>query len=169
MIRAKDILLLLIVTFMSVAFILPNSSIFRGLDRTYLIAGLLIVLTIVLAYYSKFVLVAAVLIAAIGANLPQEIAWSLNVEPRIFMVTLITIVLVAVANRIIDLPTGLDKPQGFPGSKGSVAPNRNIVELNLPENNSSELSAVENDDPESIPTENNEPVYEPALKRVVPG
>ncbi len=169
MIRLKDYLLLFIVTFMSVAFILPESSIFRGLDRTYLVAGLLVVLTIALTHYSKLVLVMAVLILSIGANLPHEIARILNVDARIFMVALIAVVLVAVGNRIMKLPTGFDKPQGFPGSKGSVAPNPNIVELNLPEINSPDLSAVENDDPESIPTENNEPVNEPALKKVVPG
>ncbi len=169
MIQTKDILLLLIVTFMSVVFLQPDSSVILGLDRTYLFAGLLIVVTIALAHYSKLVLVTAVLIAAIGANLPQEFAKALNVDARYFMIGLITVLLVAVANRIIKLPTGLDKPQGFPAGPGSVAPNPNMVELNLPESNGAELSGVENDDPKSIPTENNEPVNEPALKKVVPG
>ena len=151
MIRTKDFLLLLIVTFMSVVFLQPDSSIMLGLDRTYLFAGLLIVVTIALAHYSKLVLVTAVLIVAIGANLPQEIAGALNVDVRYFMLGLIIVLLVAVANRMIKLPTGLDKPQGFPADKGSVTPNPNLVELNLPENNDPEMNAPEDSDPVSDP------------------
>jgi len=104
-----DILLLLLVTFMSVVFLQPDGSLMLGLDRTYLLAGLLIVVTIALAQYPKLVLVAAVLIVAVGANLPQEFAQALNVDTRYFISVLIAIVLVAVANRIIKLPTGLDR------------------------------------------------------------
>ncbi len=141
MIRTKDILLsldillLLLVTFMSVVFLQPDGSLVLGLDRTYLLAGLLILVTIALAQYPKLVLVAAVLIIAIGANLPQEFARALNVDTRYFISCLIAIVLVVVANRIIKLPTGLDRRQGLPAEPSSVAPNPNLVELNLPENN----------------------------------
>ncbi len=151
MIRTKDILLLLIVTFMSVVFLQPDSSLVLGLDRTYLFAGLLIVVTIALAHYSKLVLVTAVLIAAIGANLPQEFAQALNVDARYFMIGLVTVLLVAVANRIIKLPTGLDRRQGFPADPSSVAPNPNMVELNLPESNDPELNAPEDNDPVGDP------------------
>ena len=149
MIRTKDILLLLIVTFMSVVFLQPDSSVVLGLDRAYLFAGLLIVLTIALAHYSKLVLVTAVLIAAIGANLPGEIAGALNVDARYFMIGLVVVLLVAVANRVIKLPTGLDKAQGFPAGPGSVTPNPNIVELNLPESNDPEMNAPEDNEPAS--------------------
>jgi hypothetical protein len=37
---------------------------------------------------------------------------------------------VAVANRIIKLPTGLDKPQGIAAAHGSIARNPDIPELN---------------------------------------
>jgi len=163
-IRTKDCLLLLIVTFISVAFILPEDSILRGLDRTYLFAVLLIILTIALVHYSKLVLVTAVLIAAMGANLPEELARMLTVDARIFMIALIAVLLVAMANHIIKLPTGLDKPQGFPAGKGSVAPNPNIVELNLPESNGPELNSAENNDPESSTPEDSDPVHDSDLK-----
>jgi len=151
MFQTKDILLLLTVTFMSVVFLQPNSSIVLGLDRSYLFTGLLIVVTIALAHYSKLVLVTAVLIAAIGANLPQELAGALNVDARYFMIGLITILLAAVVNRVIKLPTGLDKPQGFPAEQGSVTPNPKLVELNLPENNNPEMNAPEGNEPVSDP------------------
>ncbi len=149
MIRTKDILLLLIVTFMSVVFLQPDSSIMLGLDRTFLFAGLLIVVTVALAHYSKLVLVTAVLIVAIGANLPQEIAGALNVDARYFMIGLVVVLLVAVGNRVFKLPTGLDKPQGFPADQGSVTPTPNMVELNLPENNDAEMNAPEDNEPVS--------------------
>jgi len=142
MTQTKDFLLLLIVIFMSIAFILPEDSIVRGLDRSYMFAGLLIVVGIALAHYSKLVVVAAVLIVAMGANLPQEIARILNLDVRIFMITLIVVLLVAMAKQVFRLPTGLDKPQGFPEGRGSVAPNPNIVELNAAENNDPEPNAT---------------------------
>ena len=159
MTQTKDFLLLLIVIFMSIAFILPEDSILRGLDRTYMLAGLIIVVGIALAHYSKLVAVAAVLIVAMGANLPQDIASILNLDVRIFMITLIVVLLVAMTKQFFRLPTGLDKPQGFPAGRGSVAPNPNIVELNLPESDGQEMNAAENNDPEP----------DPALKNAAPG
>jgi len=114
--------LLLIVTFMSVAANLPREfSLLNGVDRKFLVAGLLIVVTIALVRYSKFALIAAIFILAIGANLPRDIAEILNVDSRILLGSLIAIVLLSLANRILKLPTGLDKPQGFLTEHGSVA------------------------------------------------
>ena len=132
--QAKDFLLLAIVTFMTIAFILPEDSILRGLDRSYIFTGLLVIVIIALSHYSKLVVVASVLIVAIGANLPREVAQTLNLDVRILMIALIAILLVVMANQIFKLPTGLDKPQGFPAGKGSETPNQGIVELNSPEN-----------------------------------
>ena len=115
-------MLLVIVTLMSVAANLPNGlSELSGVDRRYLLAGLLIVVTIALVRYSKFALVAAIFILAVGANLPQDIAAILNIDSRILMGSLIAIVLLSLANRVIKLPTGLDKPQGFSAEHGSAA------------------------------------------------
>jgi hypothetical protein len=120
--EARDYFLLLIVTMMSVAANLPQElSILSGVDRKDLLAGLLIVVTIALVRYSRFVLVAAVFILAVGANLSQDIVEILNVDCRIFMCSLIAIVLLSLANRIIKLPTGLDKPEEFFNESGSVA------------------------------------------------
>jgi len=85
------------------------------------VAALLLVVTIALVRYSKFVLVLAVAILAVGANLPQQIAGTLNIEPRILLITLATIVLFSLANRILKLPTGLDKKQGIVSEEGARA------------------------------------------------
>ena len=157
------------VSFISMVFILPEGSIFRELDRSYMIIGLLIILSIALTYYSRVVVVAAVLIVAIGANLPQDIARILNIDTRILMIALIAVVLVVMANQIFKLPTGLNKAQGFPAGRGSVNPNPNIVELNLPENDGQELNSGENNDSESRTPGNSDPVLDPGLKDTVSG
>ena len=107
---------------MSVAANLPREfSLLNGVDRKFLVAGLLIVVTIALVRYSRFVLVVTIFILAIGANLPRDIAEILNIDSRILLGSLITIVLLSLANRILKLPTGLDKSQGFPVEHGSIA------------------------------------------------
>ena len=107
---------------MSVTANLPQDlSLLNGVDRKYLLVGLLVVVTIALVRYSRFVLVVAVFILAVGANLPVEIAHTLNIDSRILMGFLVAIIFLALANRIIKLPTGLDKPQGFISEHGSIA------------------------------------------------
>jgi hypothetical protein len=114
----KDYLLLAAVSFMSLGANLPGLS---GVDRKILVVGLLLVVTITLVRYSKFALVLAVGILAIGANLPQEIAGVLNVEPQILLLTLAVIVLFSLANRLLKLPSGLDQNQGGSSAEGSKA------------------------------------------------
>jgi len=118
----KDYLLLGIVSIMSIGANLPDRLLsLNGLDRKLLVIGLLLVVTIALVRYSKFALVLAVVILALGANLPAEIASVLNIEPRILMITLVSIVLFSLANRLLKLPSGLDREQGFSHQEGSKA------------------------------------------------
>ena len=118
----KDYLLLGIVTFMSIGANLPEQLIeLNGVDRKLLVIGLMLVVTIALVRYSKFALVLAVGILAVGANLPEELARILNIEPRILMITLVAIVLFSLANRLLKLPSGLNRDQGFAHQEGSKA------------------------------------------------
>jgi len=118
----KDYVLLAIVTTMSIGANLPDTLAgLSGLDRKLLLAGLLLVVTIALVRYSKVALILAVAILSVGANLPQEIASTLNIEPRILLITLAAIILFSIANRIIKLPNGLDKKQGFISEEGAKA------------------------------------------------
>ena len=118
----KDYLLIVIVTLMSVGANLPDQLVgLSGVDQKFLVYGLLLVVSIALVRYSKFALVLAVAILAIGANLPNELAIALNVQPRILMLTLIAIVGFSLANRILNLPSGLDKKQGFLSNEGAHA------------------------------------------------
>jgi len=72
----------------------------------------MIVVATALIRYARFVLVAAVFILAIGANLPQDIAQILNVDSRILTGSLIAILVLSLLNQFFKLPTGLDKSQG---------------------------------------------------------
>lgn len=118
----KDYLLLGIVTVMSLAANLPDNILsLNGLNRKLLVFGLLFVVCIALIRYSKFALVLAIAILALGANLPSELAGALNVDPRVMMMTLAAVVLFSLANRILRLPTGLDNSQGFAYEEGSQA------------------------------------------------
>ncbi len=115
-------MLVLIVTVMSVSANLPDDIMASsGIDRRYLLAGLLIMVTIALARYARLVLVLAVFILAVGANLPQEAAQALNIDPRFLMLALVAIVILSLANRVMKLPSGLDKPQKIVADHGSVA------------------------------------------------
>ena len=118
----KDYLLLAIVTLMSLGANLPTQIIgLSGVDRKILVGGLLLVVTVSLVRYSKLALVLAIGILAIGANLPHEIAGALNIEPRILMLALGAIVLFSLANRLLKLPTGLEKQRGSGSDEGSQA------------------------------------------------
>ena len=118
----KDYVLLAIVTIMSAGANLPETLVgLSGIDRKLLVAGLLLVVTIALVRYSKFALVLAVVILAVGANLPLTVANTLNVDPRVLMLTLAAIVMFSLANRMLKLPSGLDKKQGFSSDEGARA------------------------------------------------
>ena len=106
---------------MSVAANLPHDfSLLSGINRNFLLVGLTLVVAIALVRYTKFVLVAVVSILAVGANLPHDIAQILNVDPRILMGSLIAMLVLTLLNQFINLPTGLDKPQGFPDEHDSA-------------------------------------------------
>lgn len=130
----KDILLVTIVTIMSIGANLPDNYVaMTGLDRKYLVIGLLVVVTIALVKYSKFVLVLAVAILALGANLPQDIANTLNIDSRILILALAAIILLSLANRKLHLPTGLEKQQGVVSNEGSRVLFRAVAERQLRE------------------------------------
>ncbi len=112
---------------MSVAANLPHDfSLLSGIIRNFVLVGLMFVLAIALVRYTRFVLVATMFILAVGANLPHDIAQILNVDSRILMGSLIAILVLSLLNQFIKLPTGLDKPQGFPDEHDS--PDINLLE-----------------------------------------
>ena len=133
MFQTKDFLLLLIITFISIVIIQPDDSVLNGIDKKYLLGGLVIVAAMALTHFSKIALIISVFILTMGANIPSEIALLMNIDSRFLFIALIGVLLQALANRLLKLPTGLDKPQGFAAMHGNVS-NTKIPELNLADN-----------------------------------
>ena len=61
-----------------------------GIDRKYLLGGLICLVGVALVRYLKFTLVLVVAILAIGANLPSDMATEFGVDRHIMMFALIS-------------------------------------------------------------------------------
>lgn len=109
-----------------------------SIDRRYFLAGLVGVVGVALVRYLKFALLLLVVFLAIGANLPEEIAKEFGVEPQMMLLGLVAMVVISLSNRLLKLPTGLEKsgrPQSVHGSvalfnailKGRIAAVENLI------------------------------------------
>ncbi len=91
------------------------------IDRRYLIAGLLALVGVSLIRYLKFTLILVIAMLALGANLPQDIATEFGIDPQIAMIMLVAMVVIALSNKVLKLPTGLDKTARAPSVHGAAA------------------------------------------------
>ncbi len=106
------------VTLMSVGANLPVEFAQRwGIDRRYLLGGLIALVGISLVRYLKFTLVLVVVILTVGANLPEGIAQELSINRDIMLFALVAMVVISLASRLFRLPTGLEPA---PPSSGRV-------------------------------------------------
>lgn len=92
-----------------------------GIDRRYLLGGLVALVGVALVRYLKFTLVLVVAILSIGANLPADIASQFGVDRHIMMFALIAMVVVSLASRFFKIPTGLDGQKVSSSRHGAVA------------------------------------------------
>ncbi|MFQ5994043.1 MAG: ankyrin repeat domain-containing protein [Acidiferrobacterales bacterium] len=92
-----------------------------GVDRRFLLGGLVVLVAISLVRYLKFTLVLVVAILAIGANLPADIASEFGVDRNIMMFALIAMVVISLASRFFKIPTGIEKPKTTSSRHGAVA------------------------------------------------
>jgi len=106
--RLNDAMIVSLVVVMSVAANLPEDM-DVGLDRRYLLAGLVAIVVVSLIKYLKFALILVVAVLAVGANLPGALAQDLGVDKGIMMFALGAMVIISLANQIFKLPTGLGK------------------------------------------------------------
>lgn len=79
------------------------------IDRRFLLGALIGFVAIALIRYLKFALLLAMALLAIGANLPSEIAKEFGVDPQIALLGVVVMVVISLSNKILKLPTGLDK------------------------------------------------------------
>lgn len=91
-----------------------------GIDRRFLLGGLVALVAVALVRYLKFTLVLVVAILAVGANLPGDIAREFGVDRHIMMFALIAMVVISLASRFFKIPTGIEKPKSS-SRHGAVA------------------------------------------------
>ncbi len=92
-----------------------------GIDRRFLLGGLVLLVAVSLVRYLKFTLVLVVAILAIGANLPADIATEFGIDRNVMTFALIAMVVVSLASRFFKIPTGVEKQKTTTSRHGAVA------------------------------------------------
>ncbi len=119
---AREWGLVVVVMLMSLGANLPRGFAEQwGIDRKYLLGGLVVLVGISLVRYLKFTLILVVVILTVGANLPAEIAEELHVNADIMLFALVAMVVVSLASLMFKLPTGLDDSGKTKRAHGAVA------------------------------------------------
>ena len=105
--KFSEIVILVLVSLMSFAANLPSHAVDNVVDRKLLLFVLVASVVIALFHYLRLMLFLAVVILAIGANLPQNFAVEMGVNPKVLLVVLGMLVLLALLNYAFRLmPTG---------------------------------------------------------------
>ena len=92
-----------------------------NIDRKLFIIALIAVVGVSLVRYLKFTLVILIALLAVGANLPEELAKEFGVDQQIMLLGLVAMVIVSVANRLLKLPSGLEKSGRTKTAHGAAA------------------------------------------------
>lgn len=119
---AQDITIIVLVTLMSIGANLPDRvSRVIGLNKDYLLIGLIAIIGVSLVRYLKFALILVIAILAIGANLPGDIAQRLSVDPHIMLFALVAMVVTSFTNFVLKLPKGVKPIAQINSSHGARA------------------------------------------------
>ena len=109
-IKSSEVVMLLLVSLMSFAANLPSQLVGNVLDKRLLLIVLTASVVIALFHYLRLMLFLAIVILAIGANLPQDFAVNMGVNPKIMLAVLGFLVTLALLNYAFKLmPTGYVK------------------------------------------------------------
>lgn len=93
-----------------------------GVNRDYLLLGLIATVVVALLQYLKFSLFLVIVVMAIGANLPGDMAAKLNVSPTAMLIALVVMVGISLFNYIWKiLPTGVEPKIQIKSSEGTKA------------------------------------------------
>lgn len=110
-IKLSEIVILLMVSFMSFAANLPDSFLGNLVDRKALLATLTAFLVVAMLHYLRALLIVSISILAIGANLPSELASTLGISQQALIVSLGFLVIISLLNYAFKLlPMGTEKP-----------------------------------------------------------
>lgn len=119
---SKDWVFVAVVAVLAVGANLPDKwAELISVDQRYLMVGLMVLVGVSLVRYLKFSLLLIVAILAMGANMPQELAEKFGIETNILVLALVAMVVMSLSNRLLKLPTGLEKKQGAKSTHGAAA------------------------------------------------
>lgn len=109
--RGREIVLVVLVAIAAAAANLPEEwHDIVGIDRNYLLGMLALTVFISLFLYLRFQFFFLVVLLALAANMPGEVAESLNISTLPLIIAMATMVGVSLINYVVDLlPTGLEK------------------------------------------------------------
>lgn len=106
--KINEVIMLVIVLMLSITANLPDSFIGQYVNKDILLSVLAAVIVISLFRYLRWMLFLIVTILAIGANLPEQIAAVVNVDPMVMIATLVVLVFISLLNHVFKLlPTDL--------------------------------------------------------------
>ncbi|MFV1997325.1 MAG: ankyrin repeat domain-containing protein [Acidiferrobacterales bacterium] len=92
-----------------------------SVDRRYLLVGLMAIVGVSLVRYLKFSLILVVALLSMGANMPQDLAAKFGIDTNILLLALVAMIVMSLSNRLLKLPTGLEKQQGAKSTHGAAA------------------------------------------------
>ena len=118
----RDWGLVIVVILLSIGANLPHEwTDFISFDRRYLLGGLIAVVGVALVKYLKFTLILVIVVLAAGANLPGDIAREFSIDPQISLLGLVAMIVISLSNRVLKLPTGLEKSGRSKTAHGAAA------------------------------------------------
>jgi len=119
---SKDWIFVFIVALLALGANLPTEWVqIASVDQRYLLVGLMAIVGVSLVRYLKFSLILVVAILAMGANMPQELAARFGIDTNILLLALVAMIVMSLSNRLLKLPTGLEKKQGAKSTHGAAA------------------------------------------------
>ena len=111
-----------VVVLLSIGANLPEElTAWISFDRRYLLGGLIAVIAVALVRYLKFTLILVIVVLAAGANVPEDIAREFGIDPQISLLGLVAMIVISLSNRLLKLPTGLEKSGRSKTAHGAAA------------------------------------------------
>jgi hypothetical protein len=118
----RDWGLVAIVVLLSIGANLPEEwTAWINFDRRFLLGGLIAVVAVALVRYLKFTLILVIVVLAAGANVPEDIAREFGIDPQISLLGLVAMIVISLSNRLLRLPTGLEKSGRSKTAHGAAA------------------------------------------------
>ena len=101
--KTNEMIMLILVILSSIAANLPDSLVGQYLNKDILLSVLATIIVVALFHYLRWMLFLIVTILALGANMPEQLASVVNVDPMVMIATLVALVFISLLNHIFKL------------------------------------------------------------------